>query len=498
MGNKHTLSLGFASHFGHSILPNPVIRLIIDLASLSEQPEPRVLSVIWWSLRSVCRAWNLEWKHATSLHRQIKVLHENNTPLPPVYCIAMYAGHQQLASSIYQDTLTQEPFLNQKLFYAAVRGNHLAIIEQLDSEPKPCPWDKQECFEIAVELDYLPIAQWIVGKHRDLNFDTIYKQGVRSGSTRMVQWLIEQGMSTDELCQRLIFGTHVISMLEWAQTEALPWFNLTSSVVCQVAAIGNLEVLEWLHANNGTFNTHACSKAASAGNLKVLKWLREHNCSWTVNAHYMAIDHGHFEVLEWLVENKYPIDKWVLPCFAKNINLYKDIATSRIRRTLNILVKDVLSIDSYSNMIIDAVLESQVEVLNYLIGIHNPYITICSLVVCNNDLASLKWLYAHCDKKELNEDEVVLNAIIQNNIPILEWLHVNGHKFSALDTLFVASEGNLELLKWFQKHDCEWNENVCWKAARQGHIEVLAWLIENGCPADKNVLRQYTSMTTKL
>ena len=51
--------------------------------------------------------------------------------------------------------------------------------------------------------------------------------------------------------------------------------------LCEAAArSGQLEVLQWLRANDCPWDKYTCAHAAGGGHLEVLQWLRANDCPW--------------------------------------------------------------------------------------------------------------------------------------------------------------------------------------------------------------------------
>ena len=74
----------------------------------------------------------------------------------------------------------------------------------------------------------------------------------------------------------------------------------------EAAAKGQLEVLQWLHANGCPWNADTCAWAAKGGHLEVLQWARENGCPWDNLTCCWAIQYGHIELLNWAVANGCP------------------------------------------------------------------------------------------------------------------------------------------------------------------------------------------------
>ncbi|KAG5191947.1 hypothetical protein JKP88DRAFT_274937 [Tribonema minus] len=70
--------------------------------------------------------------------------------------------------------------------------------------------------------------------------------------------------------------------------------------VCSAAAeAGDLEVLQWAHANGCPWDQETCSGAASEGHLEILQWARANGCPWDKVTCSRAQEGGNQEVLDW-------------------------------------------------------------------------------------------------------------------------------------------------------------------------------------------------------
>ena len=77
--------------------------------------------------------------------------------------------------------------------------------------------------------------------------------------------------------------------------------------LCMYAAgSGQLEVLQWLRANDCPWDEKTCSQAACVGHLEVLQWARANGCPWVARTCRGAAGGGHLETLQWLRANGCP------------------------------------------------------------------------------------------------------------------------------------------------------------------------------------------------
>ena len=70
--------------------------------------------------------------------------------------------------------------------------------------------------------------------------------------------------------------------------------------LCGAAArSGQLEMLQWLRANDCPWDIETCTSAAVHGHFEVLQWLRANGCPWDASTYGMATRQGHLDILQW-------------------------------------------------------------------------------------------------------------------------------------------------------------------------------------------------------
>eukprot|EP00953_Heterococcus_sp_UTEX-ZZ885_P026087 14131-Heterococcus_DN1.PRE.3 len=93
--------------------------------------------------------------------------------------------------------------------------------------------------------------------------------------------------------------------LQWLQQQELLHEALQSSEsLCYVAARHNhMEAVIWLHAQGFALGPRTCEAAAAVGNAQLLRWLHEHGALWDAETiTEKAAEGGGVEVLKFLHE----------------------------------------------------------------------------------------------------------------------------------------------------------------------------------------------------
>jgi hypothetical protein len=107
-------------------------------------------------------------------------------------------------------------------------------------------------------------------------------------------------------------GGHVPT-LQWLQQKRLLHEPLQSSeCLCYIAARHeHMDAVIWLHAQGFALGPRACEAAAAVGNAQLLRWLHEHGAQWDAETiTEKATEGGGVEVLEFLHEKA--VGQWDL------------------------------------------------------------------------------------------------------------------------------------------------------------------------------------------
>jgi hypothetical protein len=104
-------------------------------------------------------------------------------------------------------------------------------------------------------------------------------------------------------------GGH-IPTLQWLQQDELLWeprqpSGQPSACLCYIAAQhDHMDAVIWLHAQGFALGPRACEAAAAVGNAQLLRWLHEHGAEWNAETivEAAAEQGGSVEVLKFLHE----------------------------------------------------------------------------------------------------------------------------------------------------------------------------------------------------
>ena len=123
------------------------------------------------------------------------------------------------------------------------------------------------------------------------------------GQLEALQWLHANSCEWDaSTCSCAALGGH-LAVLQWARANGCDW----DADMCQMAAAnGHLDVLQWARANGCEWNAETFVAAAEAGHLAVLQWARANGCPCDAETCAIMEHCGHQAVLDWMRANGYP------------------------------------------------------------------------------------------------------------------------------------------------------------------------------------------------
>ena len=131
----------------------------------------------------------------------------------------------------------------------------------------------------------------------NLSIPQISQGSVRPVSRAMPDAVAATGLEFKELNEYEYVHLGCISAME----RLLRQDHLRSEDhLCGAAArSGQLEMLQWLRANDCPWDIETCTSAAVHGHFEVLQWLRANGCPWDASTYGMATRQGHLDILQW-------------------------------------------------------------------------------------------------------------------------------------------------------------------------------------------------------
>ena len=270
------------------------------------------------------------------------------------------------------------------------------------------------------------------------------------------------------------------------------------------AAIGNLEIIKWLHynwnldkyiknlndyaiekkmfffsdwmiknnnkltdADKSIASPYAMDDAAKNGHLEVIIWLHENRTEGcTSNAMVYAAGNGHFEIVKWLFQNRLNecMESYGAIAYATQ-NGHFEIVKWLLTSFRTILTKS--EIDKHTKNVIDrAALNNHLEIIKWLWNdlIQSPTthenLTQTASNLCthwaainaaeNGHLEIIKWVYQNCQDILIYSIHAMQYAAKNGHLEVVKFLYQNNYDYCNTRTLYYAIEGNqLEIVKWF-------------------------------------------------
>jgi hypothetical protein len=223
-----------------------------------------------------------------------------------------------------------------------------------------------------------------------------------------------------------------------------------------------------------------CAVAALFGRAELLPALRARAYPWTVLAPAAAAVSGRLALLQRLVEDGCPMDAQTSACAVRGGQL--DIVQWLHTHGLLIIqaVGDAAAQLGHLDIFMWATTHGYTvgEDTFNTVARHGHLAILLFLDTLNLDISAQAWR------------AVSYFAADFGHLPILQWLHAQGHPLEAQICAFAAKGGHLACLQWARANGCPWGERTCWCAASMGHLDVIQWARANGCPWDVNTCTQ--------
>lgn len=323
-----------------------------------------------------------------------------------------------------------------------------------------------------------------------------------------------------------------MSRLQWAVAAGMPTEGFQAEMLfSQAAALGNLEMLLWLHGIGYAMNHWACENAAKAGNLEVLLWLRSIGCPGTHDSStcYSAAGSGHLLVLQWAIQNGCPWDvhgwetrmaaqyghvhvldwagangcvwgSWTCPGAAKSGHL----AALQLARSYG-CPWDGTPYQAAKAGHLEIVIWAHAHGAHIITNVNTGAEVDCSdgyvSGACQGGhIAILEWALAQgLDVTHVGSTEAAARGC---HLRTLQWLVAHGGELEESVAASAASADPREcedadillVLEWLITNGCPWDEETCMAAAGNANLKVLIvlhWARARGCPWNEQDMRTY-------
>ena len=272
-----------------------------------------------------------------------------------------------------------------------------------------------------------------------------------------------------------------------------------------------LEVLQWLHNQNISWDENTCTTAARIGNLIALKFARSKDCAWNEFCLEAAIQSRNLELVEYCLQNSCPLGTSDICHYAM-----EDYDHDQALRMLRLLRKfsvpwstmTCTSDASYGNF--DALKWAvskgcafdrqqcanyaawygNIEALSWFKaqGVVSNEIAAVGAAQ-NGHLETLKWLRSEdCPMGK----ETFLQASLSGNVAIVEYFIEHAFPFEdgIYECIITKFHDPIHLIKLLQKNGYSWHPSACHAAARKGDLQLLRWLRFNKCPWDEKTCNE--------
>lgn len=127
---------------------------------------------------------------------------------------------------------------------------------------------------------------------------------VKNNNLLNAKWLKQIGQEFDILTVFYAISNDNKPMILWLEENNC--HLLAEKATAGAAAMGNLELVKWLHGRGYKCNERTFALASYHGHLNVMKWLLDHDCPWDEGTFNSAAKNGNLDNMKWLLENGCP------------------------------------------------------------------------------------------------------------------------------------------------------------------------------------------------
>ncbi|GMF13227.1 unnamed protein product [Phytophthora lilii] len=283
-----------------------------------------------------------------------------------------------------------------------------------------------------------------------------------------VRWQFRQGLRNAVAQENLV----MVKVLVWN----IPDFLISVDVLCDAAARGRLDIIQWLFANRAVDNQGDCHRVVGAalegGHLEVAKWLLPWVHVPGTSFVLEAVKSGNLEAVQWAYEQS----------AAKDIVFSKVIDAAMASGKLVIVAWLVKRLDVFVDLATPSSLHHS-HIIEWLLLNHR-----CKCIGFSRAMAIAAgrgWLDIVCLLHKFAKNPGMYKtmelAARNGHLHIVEWLHLNsngGCTKEAMDA--AAGNGHLDVVKWLHLNRSErCTEGAMNRAAAYGFLNVVKWLAEN-------------------
>lgn len=270
------------------------------------------------------------------------------------------------------------------------------------------------------------------------------------------------------------------------------------NILLHLIKSANTNMLKYLHDNSskkmmsylGTYvDYRSCinTNTTPTQQLTCLKYLISIGCKLQGHIDIDVIKYSNIEVINFLLDNGCCVDmlrNQYFACFEGKLEILQYFVE-----------KGCKLINNCPNA---AAINGHLHIIKYLHENNCPNMEYAlNGATEHNNLDIIKYLVENGYK--FTNSQPLINAALNQNLKIMNYLHKNGCEWSSQVTSTVADQGSLECLRYAHKNGCTWDSSTINNAARSGpynlsynsdrkydHIGCLKYAVDNGCPFGQN------------
>ncbi|KAF4147270.1 Ankyrin repeats (many copies) [Phytophthora infestans] len=407
----------------------------------------------------------------------MRLLEDHRRPIESLYrdwefngVVVQAAQRGDLTSLIWlAETYMPHGTLSSAASAAAASGQLQVLKWLLEEHQSRVHWGGMEWCE-AIHEEQSAVIEWL-RQHSIPDEDAVWRlihDAADKGDLELVKWLLSLHGAAISAALRGAYKGHRCHILKWLATHCDPLPR--TDCVDAAAKDGDLEFLQWIHANNLVDSlSGAVSISAASGHLSVLKWLYEEVGEQELTADCMdqAASAGHLDVVKWLDYHECPATTLAMDgaAAAGFLDVVKWLHGQRT---------EGCSVSAING----AAENGYFEIAKWLHSNRDEGCDVSAMekAAGNGNLEIVQWLHSH--RNEGCTERAMDWAAKGGHLEVVKWLHLNrseGCTTAAMD--WAAYGGHLETIKWLDGNRSEgYTAKALCFAAAGGRLDVLKWL----------------------
>lgn len=317
------------------------------------------------------------------------------------------------------------------------------------------------------------------------------------GYLELAQWLVE--LCGFKLPKRAcnVAAVANLPMIQWLYSKGCKWDEETSSAV---AYYGTPDMLEWILTQGCPRDDETYDHVAFTGDMEKLSITRKHRVPWTPRTLCCAIEGGCHKMIQNLLDNSCPAnsDAYIAAVNTGDLSLLKILKFYDVPHDTTEITTEAASL-GHLNMIrwfiyngfecdrdicVHAARSGRVDMMAYLVSLNFELTErVFTAAAESGSVVLLEYLFV----RNCPYNDIVYRVAAQYGyVDVLSWAYERNFPLDYNTTQIAAHAGQISALEWLWEHDCDHSSALY--AGWTNKIHVTKWLIDHSVEITHDVI----------